>query len=70
MKTFDIRTRFIFDGVFEVKAKNGKEAIEKVEKHCGLVIGGDIHSTLPEDEIDWEFNVHPEKRILKAKRTD
>lgn len=67
---YKIRTQFVFDGNFIVKAKNGKEAIENIENHCGLVIGGDIHSALPEDEIDWEFPVHPVKRIMKAKRVD
>lgn len=67
-KEFKIRTQFIFDGDFFVKAKNGKEAIEKVENHCGLTLGSDIHSALI--DVDWDFDMHPKKRIMSAKRTD
>jgi len=28
-----------------------------------LVMGGSIHSTLPDDEINWAFDKHPNKRI-------
>ena len=68
IKTFQVKTNFIFEGIFEVKAQNREEAREFIEKHCGLVIGGDIHSTLPDDEINWEFSVHPEKQIKSIKR--
>jgi hypothetical protein len=49
---FSVRTQFIFDGHFFIKAINKLEAKEYVEKHCGLVIGGDIHSSLPNDTVD------------------
>jgi len=40
------------------------QAREYVEKHCGLLLGGDIHTTLPDKIItDWIFNVHPKKII-------
>lgn len=63
-KTFIVETQFTFSGTFEVKAKNKQEAIELVEKHCGLVLGGNIHSSLPDEDIDWEFPVHPEKKVI------
>jgi len=69
MKEFEVKTRFIFEGVFKVKAETRQQAAEYVQKHCGLVIGGDIHSTLPDDDIDWDFNVHPEKEIKGIKQT-
>ncbi|MFK2681093.1 hypothetical protein ACIXT9_02215 [Bacteroides fragilis] len=62
-KEYHVKTKFVFDGTFTVKAESKQQARELVEKHCGLVIGGDIHSTLPGDEIDWAFNVHPQKVI-------
>ena len=37
------------------------------KKRCGLVLGGEIHSSLPNDEVDWEFDVHPEKIIGHGK---
>lgn len=63
-KTYQVETRFEFTGTFEVKAKSKQEAIEYVQKHCGLVIGGDIHSSLPDEDINWEFPVHPKKVIV------
>lgn len=68
MAKFDVTAEFTFKGVFIVEAENRDEAAEKIEKHCGLIIGGDIHSTLPDDEIDWNFDVHPDKKIRRIKR--
>ena len=62
-KTFVVNTKFIFEGKFYVKADSKEQAREFVEKHCGLVIGRDTHSSLRDDMIDWEFDVHPEKEI-------
>ena len=64
-KQYAVETEFIFSGVFYVTAKNKQEAIEYVEKHCGMVTGlGDIHSTLPDEDVNWDFPVHPEKKII------
>jgi hypothetical protein len=67
MKKFEVKTRFVFDGVFNVKALNRQQAEEFVQRHCGLVIGGDIHSSLPGEDIDWDFPVHSEKQIRSTK---
>lgn len=69
MKEFEVKTRFVFEGVFNVKADSREQAAEYVQKHCGLVIGGDIHTTLPDEVIDWDFLVHPEKQIKAVKQT-
>lgn len=62
-KTFEIQATFVFSGIFTIRAYNQAEAREYVEKHCGLVLGGDIHTTLPEGKADWNFGHHPQKRI-------
>ena len=49
---FLVYTEYIFDGVFDVVAESKEEARQKVLQHCGLVMGGSIHSTLPDDEIN------------------
>jgi len=64
MKEYRVTTEFIFKGYFYTLAKNEQEAKENVLEHCGLVIGGDIHSTLPDKMIDWKFAIHP-KKIIK-----
>lgn len=62
-KVYRVRTQYIFDGVFDVVAESKEEARQKVLQNCGLVMGGSIHSTLPDDEINWAFDRHPNKRI-------
>ena len=61
---YKLETQFIFTGEFTIEAENAEEAQEFFLKHCGLVIGGDIHSTLPDEDVDWDFAVHPDKVIL------
>ena len=62
-KFYRVRTQYIFEGVFDVVAESKEDARQKVLQNCGLVMGGNIHSTLPEDEINWAFDRHPNKRI-------
>jgi len=72
MKEFVIKTQFIFEGKFYIKADDKAQAREYVEKHCGLVLNRGIHSTLPDDIVDWDFPYHPEKqtgRVTLMKET-
>ena len=59
-----VKTLFVFSGEFYVEAKSSEEARENVSEHCGLVMGGKIHSTLSDEDIDWDFDVHSDKVIL------
>ncbi len=62
-KVYRVRTQYIFEGVFEVVAESKEDTRQKVLQNCGLVMGGSIHSTLPDNEINWAFDRHPNKRI-------
>ena len=62
-KFYRVRTQYVFEGVFDVVAESKEDARQKVLQHCGLVMGGSIHSTLPDDEINWAFDIHPNKQI-------
>ena len=57
------RSQFVFEGVFDVVAESKEYARQKVLQKCGLVMGGSIHSTLLDDEINWAFDIHPNKKI-------
>ena len=57
-----VRTQYIFEGVFEVVVENREDARQKVIHDCGMVMGGNIHSTLPDEEVNWAFSTHPEVR--------
>ena len=61
-RVYRVRTQYIFEGVFEVVAERREEARQKVIQDCGLVMGGNVHSTLPDEEINWAFSTHPEVR--------
>jgi hypothetical protein len=65
---YEVQTKFVFSGTFNIEAKNAAQAKEFVQKHCGLVIGGDIHTTLSEEDCDWDFDVHPDKITVKVRR--
>lgn len=60
---YRVRTQYIFEGVFDVVAESKEDARQKVLLNCGLVMGGSIHSALPDDEINWAFDKHPNKHI-------
>ena len=62
-KVYRVRTQYVFEGVLDVVAESKEDVRQKVLQHCGLVMGGSIHSTLPDDEINWAFDRHPYKRI-------
>ena len=59
---FLVYTQYVFDGVFDVAAESKEEARQKVLQNCGLVMGGSIHSILPDDEVNWVFSAHPDVR--------
>ena len=59
-KKYTIDTKFIFKGTFTVEAETVEEARDLIERDCGLVLGGDIHTSLDDDVINWDFNTHAE----------
>ena len=64
-KVYRVRMQYIFEGVFDVVADNKEEARQKILQNCGLVMGGSIHSTLPDEEIKWAFSTHPEVKTTR-----
>lgn len=56
MALFKVKTRITFEGDFEIQAEDAAQASEYVALHCGLVLGGDIHTTLRTDTEDWQVN--------------
>ena len=51
MKRYDIRVRYSFEGTYTVAAEDRDEAKRMVNDDCGLVLGGDIHTTRDDDEV-------------------
>lgn len=65
-KVYTVKTKFVFTGEFKVYAASPSDARQSIEHHCGLVLGGDIHTTTP-DVLDWDFPVHPDKIVNNGK---
>ena len=73
-KVYRVQTQYIFDGVFDVVAESKEDARQKVIQNCGMVMGGNIHSTLSDEEVNWAFSTHPNVRTgritVKDKQTE
>ena len=65
-KVYRVRTQYVFEGVFEVAAIDREEAEHKVLEDCGMVMGRGIHSTLPDEQINCAFDIHPEEQIIET----
>ena len=67
MKLYKVPVKYIFEGHYEILAESAEQAQEWASQHCGLVLGGNIHTSLSDDEVpDWNFGSHPEKEIGEA----
>lgn len=63
-KSYEIEVEFTFKGTFTVKAKSEDQAKSLVDDACGLTLG-EVHSSLPCDEVDWNFPIHGEKTFVE-----
>ena len=66
-RSYQVKVRYIFEGDYTMKAATREEAAEFVQKHCGLVMGGSIHTSLNCDTVDWNFPIHPELIISSVR---
>ena len=64
-RIYRVRTQYIFKGIFEVLADSKEDARQKVLQDYGLVMGGNIHSTLADEEVNWAFDKHPEVKTMR-----
>lgn len=52
MAKYDVRVRYAFEGTYTVVAEDHDEARQMVSEDCGLVLGGNIHTTLDDEDVD------------------
>ena len=58
MTKYDVKVRYAFEGTYTVAAEDRDEARIMVSEDCGLVLGGNIHTTRDDDEVlDWNFGL-------------
>lgn len=68
MAEYEVRVRYAFEDTYIIAAGDREEAKRMMEEDCGLVLGGNIHTTRGDDEAtDWNFDIHPESQILSIK---
>ena len=69
MGKYDVKVRYIFEGTYTVVAEDREEAESMVAEDCGLVLGGNIHTTRDDDEVtDWKFGCHPDLQVLSVRQ--
>lgn len=69
MAKYDVRVRYAFEGTYTVVAEDHDEAKQMVSEDCGLVLGGNIHTTRDDEEVvDWHFGAHPDMQLLSVSR--
>ena len=69
MTKYKVKVRYIFEGTYTVAAEGREEAEAMVTEDCGLVLGGNIHTTRNDDEVtDWHFGCHPDLQILSIRQ--
>ena len=69
MTKYNVQVRYIFEGTYTVVAEDREEAEKMVSEDCGLVLGGNIHTTRDDDEVtDWNFGCHPDLQILSVRQ--
>ena len=66
MAKYDVRVRYAFEGTYTVVAEDHEEAVQMVSEECGLVLGGNIHTILDDEDVDWNFGVHPDMQLLSV----
>jgi len=64
---FEVSVTYVFKGTVQVRAETKEEALETAEKHIGMTMNG-IDTSMPEEDIDWNFPWHADKVIGRAKK--
>jgi hypothetical protein len=62
-KKFTVKTKFIFEGEFYVKAENKNEALKLVGEHC-WVNNCHVRTTIPYNDVDWKFDL-PARKVVE-----
>lgn len=61
-KMYALNTQFVFSGIVRVRASSIIEARKLIQEQVGMSCGN-IHSTINDDDVDWDFDMTPDKII-------
>lgn len=70
MNTYQVKVKYSFEGVVEVRAESKNEAIEIVNSNFGIiceVTKPTWESNHPDDAgiVDWNIETHPSTKTIK-----
>ena len=65
---YDVKTKFVFSGSFQIEAESAFRAKELAKRNCELIIVREIHFVLVEENFDFSFSLHPDKKTGKVRR--
>ena len=63
LKLFKANVTFTFKGDVQVYAEDREQAFELLQAQFEMINNDGIHTTLDDETIDWDFPVHPDKKI-------
>lgn len=64
-KTYRVPVSFVFEGEFRIRASSKEEAQKLAKESCGAT--ANIHHNMDDAAVNWDFPVHPEKKVKAAK---
>jgi hypothetical protein len=68
LKLFKANVTFTFKGDVQVCAEDKEQAQRLLEAEFAMVNNGGVHTTIDDEEIDWDFPVHPDKKITNLRK--
>ncbi|MCE2615718.1 hypothetical protein LO761_02160 [Bacteroidaceae bacterium 14-104] len=60
------RTLYVLKVYLRSQPQTERKPNGKILEDCGMVMGRGVHSTLPDEQINWAFDTHPEERIIET----
>jgi len=68
MPKYKVGVQYSLIGHYVIEADDMHEAYMKAMNDCGCVVSNGIHSSLPDDEVNWDFPVHTDEKVLYVKK--
>lgn len=65
MKRFSVPVSYTFMVVYDIDADTAQQAKEIASNDCGLVLGGNIHTSDEHHVISWDAHLHPDELVGK-----
>ena len=61
MSKHRVPVTYRFSGYYGIEAASQEQVEGFAHENCGLVMGRGTHSSMPDEDVDWEFPGHPDE---------